>query len=104
MVGTYYINVKSYQDPDVVGDKPIATVYQQMPFHVLKKKEKTPTYYCPEGYYYSESAGACMQEKGEACGDGTYYDATTDKCVSYPTRSYCPIGRYYDPYAGRCVT
>ena len=78
-------------------------VYKQ--FQIEVKPDIVDRYQCDTGYYYDETLGYCVQNDGDLCPAGTFYDAQRNSCVNYtrPTHVRCGPGSYYDHFLYRCV-
>ncbi len=76
-------------------------VYKQFVLEVIDQDQQG--YQCPTGYYYDSTVGYCVQNAGDLCGEGTFYDPERNECVAYPSNTQCGPGQYYDHFLYRCV-
>ncbi|MEE2671512.1 MAG: hypothetical protein VYA54_07370, partial [Bdellovibrionota bacterium] len=70
---------------------------------VIEAFQETPSYQCAPGYYWDEYLQYCVQATGRLCGELTFYDYETGRCVPYTRVSYCRAGTQYDHFLNRCV-
>lgn len=98
-------------ETEYTGVFELVALAQSEDFHVYKqfllevRSGADTGYQCDIGYYYDETVGYCVQNQGDICEDGTFYDPDSNQCVRYTTPSHisCSPGYYYDHFLYRCV-
>ena len=99
--GNFYLMLKLTTAAE--GD--IVTIWKQFALTIdaEREDESERRYRCPSGYYYDRFLRHCVQNRGNPCPRGTYYEPADNTCWVYPSARYCPSGYYFDHFLRRCV-
>ena len=98
--GLFYLMLK-LTSTDEEGE--IVSVWKQFSLNIIEERDEVRRYRCPIGYYYDNIVNHCVQNRGNPCSRGSYYDPDYGTCRSYPSVRYCPSGYYFDHFLRRCV-